>query len=103
MFFCRVSGCLLCLIALIAPVHGQQAGLWDIGPSAVFEDRAGSSTELRLIFQTPGGDYAAQGATAGASLFEGERDGQKGTGIAWGFTPRFPSERHAVTGSLSAT
>ena len=69
MFFFRVSACLLCLIALIAPLHGQQAVLWDIGPSAVFEDRAGSSTELRLAFQTPGGDYAAQGATAGASLF----------------------------------
>jgi hypothetical protein len=101
MFFFRVSACLLCLIALIAPVHGQQAVLWDIGPSAVFEDRAGSSTELRLIFQTPGGDYAAQGATAGASLFEGERDGQKVTGIAWGFTPRCPAESYEVTGALS--
>jgi hypothetical protein len=101
MFLLRVSACLLCLIAVIAPIHGQQASLWDIDSSTVVEDRTTSNTQLRMVFRVPGGDYAAQGATAGASLLEGDRDGTNVAGIAWAFTPRCAPESYEITGSFS--
>jgi hypothetical protein len=94
----RVSACLFCVTALIAPVHGQQV-LWNIDSSAVSEES--TATELRMVFRTPGGDYAAQGAAAGAALFEGSRNGARVTGIAWSFTARCAAESYEVAGSFS--
>ena len=96
----RTSAWLFCLMALMAPVHGQQT-LWNIDSSTASEERGSSGAQLRMVLRTPGGDLATQGAAAGAALFEGDRDGARVTGIAWSFAARCAAESYEVTGSFS--
>jgi hypothetical protein len=88
------------LADLGAPAHAQQV-LWDANGSAVAQGLRPPSTVL-FTFQTPRGDFASQGASAGAVLLEIERDGQTFSGISYGFRPGCNPESYEVSGTVSA-
>jgi hypothetical protein len=95
----RILTCPIFLMATVATSSAQQA-VWNIDSSTAVENRTGAK-EFRMVLQRPGGDLMSKGASAGATLFEGERDGDKVIGLAWTFAAGCPSESYEVSGEFS--
>lgn len=89
----------LALAILSGPAHGQQV-LWSVEQSTLVQ--TGQGVNLRFAFRTPGGSFAAQGVAPGAPLFEGERNGDQVSGLAWAFRSGCPAESYEAIGSFSA-
>lgn len=83
----------------LLPAHAQQ-NLWDANGSSVMQNLKPPAT-ITFTFQTPRGDFAAQGAQAGSALLEVERDGQDISGIAYDYRAGCGPESYEVSGSLS--
>jgi uncharacterized protein len=81
-------------------VAPTQPEAWYVNGSTVRQRSNGP--ELKFEFQYPRGNYAAQGAIAGALLFEGQKDGSQVSGVAYEFSSGCDAESYEVTGTVSS-
>jgi hypothetical protein len=96
----RLSAWLVLLMTMVTASSAQQA-VWNVESSTAVEDSRGPR-EFRMMLQRPGGDLASKGAGTGTVLFEGERNGDNVSGLAWAFAAGCLAESYEAFGAFSS-
>lgn len=94
----RLASFLLLGVVWAFPATAQQ-DVWELDGSLVQISTQGSTT--RILFQSATGLFYAQGANAGALLFEGRKDGLTFAGLAYAFSAGCLPESYEAKGAMT--